>query len=817
MPFTPDPSTSDDFIKRHNLSLGQSPSDEFSFNVPDRASQLFDPSVLKNPTARTTNPFDIKIEDVYSKYMAGGFSTYQPGVDGPAVPARRFNPLSVFANYTYRISLYMLTPEAYTAFIDSGRKTLNPDGFGDIGSGIFLLAQSGGINNTDTNRAPSFNRDYYIDNLRIRNLAANTGTKDTTAGVYEMSFNIVEPIGFTFLSDLKRASNYIQERTALDIQELQNPLRQLFVLGISFVGYDDNGNVVDGNNISAGFGSVYGDNLAINDRYLDIEITEFKFKLEGKPVRYDIKAKARPALAFTSKRGRIVKEISVAGTTIQDILKTGTNSLMVQLNKLADGFVDGKQAKVPTKYDVVFVGPGAAALANAKLVTQASINQYNFNTLVSRARQPIESTDALSLAAEPEPDVKTYSFTQNTSIVQAIEDIIKSSEYMAAAMKVLQENTIRTNPEFNSIRQIPTQSRKAVSWFSVSSKLSTPRYDTTLKDWQYDITYVIETYSTPAVASPFVKPDTKWYGHHKTYEYWFTGKNTEVLGYELNFDAAYFISQAAPAPFVGSKTDISDTANDSIAPVSPGRKTPGSNTNSLGAGLEAQNHYAKTTVFDPGAMLKAKINIMGDPDYISTGGAIPDNQLYSRFYESDSFTISTTGGHVYLDIIFYEGVDYNEEQGILDINDSIMFFESQVAKNYTDGVSHLLIDVESVFSQGKFTQTLNCTLTPFDLLAQAATDPDSRDVTQDQASGDGGQESTTTGLMGDDPLTETDTNNFGFDFPQTFSPTSNEDKFPNFANFKIEVNANAGREPDFNFNTGGFATGNRFGNPFGGP
>ena len=80
MPFTPDPTTSDDFIKRHNLSLGQSPTNEFDISVPNKASDLFDPAVIRNPTARTTSPFDIKIEDVYSKYMAGGFSTYQPGV-----------------------------------------------------------------------------------------------------------------------------------------------------------------------------------------------------------------------------------------------------------------------------------------------------------------------------------------------------------------------------------------------------------------------------------------------------------------------------------------------------------------------------------------------------------------------------------------------------------------------------------------------------------------------------------------------------------------------------------------------------------------
>ena len=41
-------------------------------------------------------------------------------------PGKRLqNPLGNFSSYTYQISLYMITPDAYDAFIQTGRKNIN--------------------------------------------------------------------------------------------------------------------------------------------------------------------------------------------------------------------------------------------------------------------------------------------------------------------------------------------------------------------------------------------------------------------------------------------------------------------------------------------------------------------------------------------------------------------------------------------------------------------------------------------------------------------------------------------------------------------
>jgi hypothetical protein len=68
-------------------------------------------------------------------------------------PGRRLkNPLGALSSYTYQLSLYMITPDAYDAFNAGGRRDINTlsSATGETGgAGEYLIAQSGGIiNNT---------------------------------------------------------------------------------------------------------------------------------------------------------------------------------------------------------------------------------------------------------------------------------------------------------------------------------------------------------------------------------------------------------------------------------------------------------------------------------------------------------------------------------------------------------------------------------------------------------------------------------------------------------------------------------------------
>jgi len=121
-----------------------------------------------------------------------------------------------------------------------------------------------------------------------------------------------------------------------------------------------------------------------------------------------------------------------------------------------------------------------------------------------------------------------------------------------------------------------------------------------------------------------------------------------------------------------------------------------------------------TSLFDPGAYTKAKVVILGDPDYLAQETPASINQVYNQFYGSDGFTINPNGGQVFIEIDFKEAIDYKNSDGLLSINESIYFWNYPAAvANKIKGVSYMVLDVEHSFRSGKFEQTLNCTINTF--------------------------------------------------------------------------------------------------------
>ena len=99
-------------------------------------------------------------------------------------PGRRLkNPLGALSSYTYQLSLYMITPDAYDAFNATGRRSINAlqEATGQTNTGgAYLIAQSGGINNDQSQRAPGFDLDYYIDNFKLKQAINGEATQSST-------------------------------------------------------------------------------------------------------------------------------------------------------------------------------------------------------------------------------------------------------------------------------------------------------------------------------------------------------------------------------------------------------------------------------------------------------------------------------------------------------------------------------------------------------------------------------------------------------------------------------------------------------------
>jgi hypothetical protein len=129
----------------------------------------------------------------------------------------------------------------------------------------------------------------------------------------------------------------------------------------------------------------------------------------------------------------------------------------------------------------------------------------------------------------------------------------------------------------------------------------------------------------------------------------------------------------------------------------------------------------ETNLFSPGDLSKAKMTILGDPDYLDQSlegsfGSVKSKQTQGKSALSDFYgrnlTVSANGGQVFIEITFAEGRDYNENGNIPDglkyINGKIKFWDypEEIAKRSPNSIIYQVLSVATTFANGKFTQEL---------------------------------------------------------------------------------------------------------------
>lgn len=648
-------------------------------------------------------------------------------------PGRRLkNPLSYIASYTYQISLYMISPDAYEAFVASGRKDIfafnnnvstapNAADAGDRAKvGIFLVAQSAGMGPPD-NRAPGFDVDYYIDNLSFKSYLTPSEAGGPVANT-EIGFTVVEPYGFSFITRLRNAQAEVNKNAGGAATE--NPTRQFYILGTRFFGWDQAGNQLTGSEIFDGVELDPNANGtgALFESFYDITIKEVKFKLDGRATTYNIKgASTAISSAVNVTKGMIPDPKNTEGSTVRDML-VGPNGLLTKLNNDQKKLVP-KSAEYPITYSIQWLGNDAATIATSSVVTENYLQKSNQPG--SNARNSEQSNDATAINSTPNKNATTMSIPA-VPIVQGIEQIIARSKYLNDALTKNYTDAEEVDPDTNEPASVDGANKK-LTWFNISPKISNIKWDKKRNDWVYDITYIIQTYLMPVVNNPYVANTTNYYGPHKRYNYWYTGQNTEILAYEQTLDNAYFNTLLSDP----GESDGSTTGNDSknpgqAAPNAVNTQTGGDKTGASGtSSLSAVNSF-RTSIYDPKNFATAKIQILGDPDYLirdSVSGTTQLDQALDKFYDESGYTINPTGGQVFIEIDFKEAVDYTyagEEvlnsrgqgvsgaPGTLSINDSIEFwrYPDKTLYDRVKGLSYLVTHVTSSFQGGAFKQQI---------------------------------------------------------------------------------------------------------------
>lgn len=563
------------------------------------------------------------------------------------------NILSNYASYNYVISLHPLTINELN-FPDSSYKA---------GKVLPIICKTAGADPNNRVQTNYGRQDFFINNLTFESLIGYQTSKATNVSVVQ--FDIFEPYSIgLFLLSLQKAA---------DQAGFSNWREAPYLLSIEFRGNKENGSILK---------------VPFSTRHIPIKFTTVKMNSSEQGTRYLINAYATQGQALTTEIANLRTDTVIKGRTVQEVLQTGEQSLQTVVNNKLQEYVKNGSVKVADQVVILFpkdetmpssTAPAASGSSETKnnkpyvnpqlnktteevfsklgvnattlQQSQSSVNNIGSQTMgfdQKRRGDPPQGnkTDTWDPGTKtwlrgklvPDASTGTFKFSQDMDIPTVINQIILASSYADAALA----------PGAADSNGMVQWWRVDTQVYYVDSKENLTKTGTTPKIFVYRVVPFrvhLSKVAGPNVAMPGF--DQLKARAVKRYDYLYTGKNTEVLRFDIDFSVGFANTLAADG--YQNSTDVArqeaaGNADDSktveVAAV-PSGSTPGttpgqqpgqqrqdstgtSSDGKGGGGQETQTQRVAKTFHDaitnPYDMITLDLEIVGDPYWIVSSG-----------------------------------------------------------------------------------------------------------------------------------------------------------------------------------------------------
>jgi hypothetical protein len=357
-------------------------------------------------------------------------------------------------------------------------------------------------------------------------------------------------------------------------------------------------------------------------------------------------------------------------------------------------------------YSIEFVGPGSEKISGATLVQP--------NVKIDQSKTPMAKGKEVPEKDRVDNSSRSFSITAGQQILQVIELVLRNSSYISSqALFTIDEDG----------RQIPTKNlnyNEPVKWYiiNMSAQPRSNKLDGKRNDYAYDIKYTISPFLIKNLASVYF-PVNKFSGVHKSYPYWFTGKNTAVLEYQESLNAIFKMTLSGSVEDDATATKVRDAQTASLNDIMMYTylaRSVESSSGALGKSFELGAN-ATELLYDPTGLRNAKIKILGDPAWIAQGSFFrPVTQetfggkaLTSGFMPDGS--VAFDNQEILFEIVWQRPEDYDLSTGMADPY-------SETQKKYNARVAlqsrvYIATKCTSEFRSGRFEQTLEGKTYPF--------------------------------------------------------------------------------------------------------
>lgn len=653
------------------------------------------------------------------------------------------NILHQFPSYTYGISLHALSADDYNSMVKNQNYL----------PGNVLIASAGRYNNTLGSdqfiRNKAFGEDFYFEDLEIKTIIGlSERNRDTNA--VNLNFKVIEPYGVTLFNRIIDVAQTMK---------VDNYLEMPYLIQVDFFGVDGEGNVQNP--------------IPSITKRIPIRLIDFQINISNKGSEYSIQAIPYNHSAYFNHSMTTPVNFEIRAGTVADFFDNDKRSDYIaeiakneeREGQILTGYYDenGVRVLVPAYSFDKTKGKSFSTAAIYRVQSYAAaLNAWQKDL---ENNNKIEFADEYEFSFDPEIGLKTISngnkvsskevpmsdksrattqrrgdatgeatsvidfnnkITQinaGTTIESVISRIVRNSNY------ILDQIIVPEDYGDNLARY--QEAKKAVSndplkWFRIVPEIQILGYDKKRKSFARKIIYHVRTYEIRNLKVDF-GPQGKASRPLKVYEYIYTGKNKDILDFDIQFNALFYTQVQAyrnKLMALSGAADDKELANDKEPKFDPRTGTdpnavqPLTYKPDLGDQQDRATAQGQSTKASAAAdlnrsmlsdargdMIKLDLKIIGDPAFIK------QDDIYYRPErrksklnpdQKDLYTpngsIITDTGEVYVQLTFRTPSDIDEETGL-------MKFDGRYETSVFSGLYRVLT-VDNYFRQGKFEQSL---------------------------------------------------------------------------------------------------------------
>jgi len=627
--------------------------------------------------------------------------------------------------------LYGLEPSTYefqlSAMTKNQYATGNFSGFADRR----IVLKTSGLPKRSFELAPGSQLNYHVRNMQLNStIGLNSAT--VTSNVHNMEFTVLEPFGASLLDDLHDA--------AVDAGH-SNYLQGIYLLKLKFYGMDDEGKPSDSG----------------VEKYFPLKIVNCQFNVTGGGTEYNFTAVPYNANALTDNRAKIDQPINIKGATVGELLynlqdqlneqpKIKTNGEGYDLKIVGKPFKYGttpgqedseiegynvglydvpqtQTGKVPFS-DILLTGGGADSKLAIELF-KSTMNHDAFSSSANKVtfelneegkliKEELRAKGAGQIKFNDQYATRVYTYNAGTPVLSIIQAIIDSSDYIMRQFKT--DETM--NVDVNAYGEVP--------WYKIDYKWITANKSKTPNKFIVR-PYWVDQYVALPNSDPSVKINVKEVA--REYDYIYTGKNRDILNFDLQYNFAFFAATAAQddktpggtnnkltksevltKKYGTGESEEGDKAVDKgLAVVETKITDTDARAETQGGELGAVPGYKTASIIkkqlsDPQAdLINLELDILGDPYYLVQEDFNPNvfPRSEANAYELEDGSIDANNGQVYVRVNFKTPTDIDDETGLM----AGLQGSGKYDTSFFGGF-YRLISVASNFEEGRFTQQL---------------------------------------------------------------------------------------------------------------